>query len=211
MRYEWLDDYLMAKRAVTRDLQPDWNWIRYKIGDRMFAAVPLDDSNKPCFITLKVDPTEGEFLRAQYTDVIPGYYCDKQHWISVQPDGAVPDGTLRRLLDKARLLVLEGFSGRKQREILGLSACGTECGSCAFFGENCPGCNAARGKVFHAPAGRSCPIHACAVGKRRGASCARCGELPCGLWRATRDPRMDDAAFAENTAARIANLKEGWE
>ena len=31
MRYEWLDDYLMQKRAVTKDLQPVWNWIRYII------------------------------------------------------------------------------------------------------------------------------------------------------------------------------------
>lgn len=39
MRYEWLDDYLMQKRAVTKDLQPVWNWIRYHVGGRMFAAV----------------------------------------------------------------------------------------------------------------------------------------------------------------------------
>ena len=29
MRYEWLDAYLMKKTGVTRDLQKDWNWMRY--------------------------------------------------------------------------------------------------------------------------------------------------------------------------------------
>ena len=39
MRYIWLDDYLLKKKGVTKDLQPDWNWIRYHVGGKMFAAV----------------------------------------------------------------------------------------------------------------------------------------------------------------------------
>ena len=49
MRYDWMDEYLLAKRAVTKDLQAEWNWIRYKIGDRMFAAILLDDDDKPYY------------------------------------------------------------------------------------------------------------------------------------------------------------------
>ena len=37
-----------------------------------------------------LDPDEGEFLRSQYEDIIPGYYCNKKHWNSVKPDGNVP-------------------------------------------------------------------------------------------------------------------------
>ena len=80
MKYPWIDEYLMAKRAVTKDLQPEWNWIRYKIGDRMFAAILLDDDDRPVYINLKLEPTEGEFLRRQYADIIPGYYSDKRCW-----------------------------------------------------------------------------------------------------------------------------------
>ncbi len=44
----------------------------------MFAAVCLDDSSgKPVYITMKLDPTESEFLRQQYEDIIPGYYMNK--------------------------------------------------------------------------------------------------------------------------------------
>ena len=32
----------LNKRSVTKDLQSDWNWIRYHIGGKMFAAVCLD-------------------------------------------------------------------------------------------------------------------------------------------------------------------------
>lgn len=47
MRYTWLDEYLLEKAGVTKDLQKDWNWIRYSIGGKMFAAVCLGDDNEP--------------------------------------------------------------------------------------------------------------------------------------------------------------------
>lgn len=206
MRYTWLDEYLRAKRSVTVDRQPEWNWIRYKIGDRMFAALLLDDDDKPYYINLKVDPAEGEFLRGQYADIIPGYYSDKRCWISVMPDGTVPDALLKGLLDRAYRLALAGFSRKKQREILGLSCCGTDCAPCPFHGRECPGCNAAAGRVFHAPAGGACPIYACCVGKRRLATCASCGEMPCDIWRQTRDPNLSDAAFEDSIRRRVENL-----
>lgn len=72
MRYHWIDEYLLEKPAVTKDLQAEWNWIRYQIGGKMFAAVCLDgDTNKPVYITLKLKPEEGDFFRQQYEDIIP--------------------------------------------------------------------------------------------------------------------------------------------
>lgn len=118
MRYTWMDEHLMAKKGVTRDLQPDWNWIRYHVGGKMFAAICLDDADKPYYITLKLEPLEGEFWREQYDDVIPGYYMNKVHWNSVKPDGVVPDEILRDMLDKSYALVLGGFSKKRQRAIL---------------------------------------------------------------------------------------------
>ncbi len=118
MRYDWMDGYLLGKVGVTKDLQSEWNWIRYHVGGKMFAAICLDDEGKPYYITLKLEPLEGEFWRGQYEDVIPGYYMNKLHWNSIKADGAVPDGILRDMLDKSYALVLGGFSRKRQREIL---------------------------------------------------------------------------------------------
>lgn len=208
MRYDWMDAYLMGKRGVEKDLQVEWNWIRYKIGGKMFAAILLDDAdNHPVYINLKLEPTEGEFLRGQYADIIPGYYSDKRCWNSVMPDGQVPDELLRTLLDKSYALVLRGFSKQKQRELVGLSACGTDCADCPLHGDMCPGCNAVKGKVFHAPEGAACPLFACCANRHRYATCGECGELPCALMRATRDPNLSDAAFEESIRTRVGNLK----
>ena len=137
MRYSWIDEYLLSKGGVTKDIQKDWNWIRYQIGGKMFAAVCLGENNEPYYITLKLEPSEGDFLRQQYEDIIPGYYMNKTHWNSIKPDGEVPDDLLKDLLDKSYQLVLLGFSKKKQREILEaaqlvniISCCGTDCSKC---------------------------------------------------------------------------------
>ncbi|MBQ1297052.1 MAG: MmcQ/YjbR family DNA-binding protein [Clostridiales bacterium] len=118
MKYEWIDKYLLEKPGVTKDLQPEWNWIRYQIGGKMFAVICLDDNDKPYYITLKLEPLEGEFWRKQYEDIIPGYYMNKVHWNSVKADGKVPDDILRDLLNKAYGIVLGSLSRKKQKEIL---------------------------------------------------------------------------------------------
>ncbi len=121
MKYDWLDAYLLQKRGVTKDLQPVWNWVRYHIGGKMFAAVCLDDAGRPYYINLRLEPMNG--------------------------------------------------------------------------------------KVFHAPAGRACPIYACAVNRNHRATCAGCEKLPCEIWKSTRDPQLSDAAFADSIAQRVRNLK----
>lgn len=117
MRYIWIDEFLLGKKGVTKDIQKDWNWIRYQIGGKMFTAICLNEKSEPYYITLKLEPSEGDFLRNQYEDIIPGYYMNKVHWNSINPDGEVPDDLLKDLLEKSYQLVLSGFSKKKQEEI----------------------------------------------------------------------------------------------
>lgn len=118
MKYDWIDEYLLSKIGVTKDLKLEWNWIRYHIEDKMFAAICLDSNNEPHYITLKSDPLESEFLRKEYDDIIPGYYMNKTHWNSIKANGDVPDELVKSLLDKSYQLILKGFSKKKQEEIL---------------------------------------------------------------------------------------------
>lgn len=216
MRYVWLDGYLLGKTGVTKDLQQDWNWIRYQIGGKMFAAVCLNEKNEPYYITLKLEPAEGDFLRTQYEDILPGYYMNKVHWNSIKPDGEVPDDLLKDLLDKSYQLVLNGFSKKKQQEILTssvpnntLSCCGTECAECEYYGTMCKGCNASFGKVFHAPKGQACPIYECTVNQKKLKGCGVCSNVPCDIWRETKDPSFSDEEFERNIQERVNRLMEG--
>ena len=119
MKYDWIDEYLLAKKGVSKDFKEEWNWRRYMIEDKMFVAVCFDDDNKESLITLKLDPIEGDLLRQSYKDIIPGYYMNKVHWNSIKVDGEISDDMMMDLLDKSYDLVLAGFSKKKQMEILG--------------------------------------------------------------------------------------------
>ena len=41
MKYDWLDEYLLSKKGVAKDFKIEWNWVRYQIGGKLFAAVVL--------------------------------------------------------------------------------------------------------------------------------------------------------------------------
>lgn len=214
MKYVWIDEYLLSKKGVTKDLQKDWNWIRYQIGGKMFAAVCLDEKDEPYYITLKLEPSEGDFLRNQYEDILPGYYMNKVHWNSIKPDGEVPDELLKDLLDKSYQLVLGGFSKKKQKEILEsatlqLSCCGTECWKCSCYGSMCKGCNESLGKVFHAPEGKACPIYECSINNKKKKDCGECTCVPCDIWKKTKDPSYSDEEFENSIKERVQRLRGG--
>ncbi|MBQ7283563.1 MAG: MmcQ/YjbR family DNA-binding protein, partial [Oscillospiraceae bacterium] len=115
----WIDEYLVAKKAVQKDYKAEWNWDIYMIEGKMFAAICYDDeTQKAKFLTLKLEPSEGEFLRSQYEDIIAGYYMNKTHWNSVVMDGNVPNELVKEMLDKSYSLILASFSKKKQTELL---------------------------------------------------------------------------------------------
>lgn len=89
-----------------------------------------------------------------------------------------------------------------------VSCCGIDCGACECRGNLCVGCNACEGRVFHAPEGGVCPIYDCVRNKKGLAHCGQCREVPCTIWKNTRDPKFTDEEFAENMAERVRNLAE---
>lgn len=93
--------------------------------------------------------------------------------------------------------------------IQNISCCGTDCSACGISGSLCEGCNACEGKVFHAPKGKACPIYECAVLEKKLTDCSACTELPCAVWRSTRDPKYTDEEFENSINERIANLRQG--
>lgn len=119
MKYLWIDHYLMQKIGVTKDFKQEWQWTRYLIGEKMFAAVCKNEEGKDTLITLKLAPADGDFLRQQYEDIIPGYYMNKIHWNSIKTDGGVPNELLKDMLDQSYQLVLHGLSKKRQKEITG--------------------------------------------------------------------------------------------
>lgn len=123
-RYQWLDAYLLAKPGVEKDFKEEWQWWRYQVGGRLFAATLCPGEQYQAqyagkdLINLKCDPVMGELYRQQYPEVLPGFYTDKRCWNAVDLGGNLPDGLVRQMCDDSYRLVFEKLTKKAQREIL---------------------------------------------------------------------------------------------
>ena len=120
MQYDWLDAELCLWPGVTKDFKAEWNWTRYMVGGKLFCAICHDDAGGDVYITVKLEPLRGEFLRGQFPDVIPGYYMNKTHWNSVRTAGSLPEDILRGMLEESYRLVAAGLP-KRAREALGIA------------------------------------------------------------------------------------------
>ena len=110
--------YAETFSSAHTDFKAEWGATRLLLDDKMFGMLGQDKSGKR-ILTVKLKPEDGELLREQYAEIVPGYYMNKVHWNSLKADGNVPDDLLKEMLDKSYNLVLTGFSKKKQKEILG--------------------------------------------------------------------------------------------
>ncbi|MCI2056391.1 MAG: MmcQ/YjbR family DNA-binding protein [Oscillibacter sp.] len=124
MNYPWLEKYLLAKTGVTNDYKMEWGWQRYMVGGKLFAAIMHPSGeHAPAYaekdlLNLKCDPMFSQLLRAEYREIMPGFYADKRTWISVDLGGELPDELLEKLIDDSYALVFEKLTQKLQREIL---------------------------------------------------------------------------------------------
>ena len=123
MDYNWLDEYLRAKPGAEHDYKLEWQWDHYMIRGKLFAAVCAPGPEHKTYgghplVNLKCDPRRAELYRAEFPDILPGFYCDKRNWIAVLLDGNVPDAVLRELCDQSYELVLAKLPKYVQKELI---------------------------------------------------------------------------------------------
>jgi len=124
MKYAWLDKFLLNMPGTKHDFKPEWQWDRYLVCGKMFAAICTPDPkykphNGRTMAILKCDPQLAELFRNQYPDVVPGFYSDKRCWNSVYLDGDVPDDVLKAMCNLSYKLVFAKLPKKFQKEIIG--------------------------------------------------------------------------------------------
>ena len=122
--YPWLEYYLSQKPGALRDYKLEWKWDRWQVGGKLFAALctPGPDYKEHAgrtMVILKCDPTLAEGFRAQYPEVVPGFYSDKRHWNSIYLDGELSEEVLKSMIDMSYNLVFGKLTKKLQREITG--------------------------------------------------------------------------------------------
>lgn len=90
--------------TVDQPFQQDFltTVARHGHSRKWFAILMRKDGRD--FANLKCEPLEGAMLRGMFTGVRPGWHMNKDHWISVDLAGDVPDEVICRLLDASHAL-----------------------------------------------------------------------------------------------------------
>ena len=113
MNVEEIREYCLDKKAVTEGFPFDETTLVFKVMNKMFCLLGLDDSR----ISLKNDPEKNVEIRALYPSVIPGYHLNKQHWNTIQLDGSLPPELMQKLIDESYEIIVESLPKKKKQEL----------------------------------------------------------------------------------------------
>jgi len=113
MAIEWVRKFCAAQPHTTAEVL--WgNDLVFKIGGKMFAAMPLDPA--PVCLSFKVQ--EEEFAEiCEREGVIPAPYSARYHWVALERENAIPPAELKNLLKQSYSLVFAKLP-KKTRESL---------------------------------------------------------------------------------------------
>ena len=89
---------------------PDWEV--FKVRGKVFMLM-TDIAGEPIVI-VKADPEDSRALREQHKDITPGYHMNKQHWITLNPGGDLPESLVDELVTESYLLVVENLPHAKR-------------------------------------------------------------------------------------------------
>ncbi len=114
MNIEEFRDYCIAKKGVTEGFPFDDVTLVFKVMDKMFAIITVDNFD---FINLKCDPEKAVELREQYNAIKPGYHMNKKHWNSVYVNQDAPDRLIYQLVDDSYNLIVSSLTKKLQKEL----------------------------------------------------------------------------------------------
>jgi len=114
----WLEAVAARMPGAEFGEKAEWEAYILSVGGKQFARLGTDSSGSPV-VTVKGDPLENEALRQEFDEVVPGYYSNKRHWISVHlAPGTFPEDRLRELVEASYALVFASLTKRVRDGIL---------------------------------------------------------------------------------------------
>jgi predicted DNA-binding protein (MmcQ/YjbR family) len=114
---ELIDSFCLSLSGTRKEYKEEWEVFRYLLNDKMYLMVGQNKEGTN-ILTLKGNPEENQKLREQYSEVEPGYYMNKEHWVSIPLKTNMTQEQVHQCLQKAYELVLASFSKKKQAELL---------------------------------------------------------------------------------------------
>lgn len=105
--------YCLSKKAVTEHFPFDNRTLVFKVMNKMFALMDVQDFDG---INLKCDPERAIELREHYVGITPGYHMNKKLWNTVSTQEDVSDELLIELIDHSYQLIIESLPKKLRDE-----------------------------------------------------------------------------------------------
>lgn len=115
MNIESLREYCLSKKEVTESFPFGDTTLVFKVFDKMFALVNLDEDLS---VNLKCDPEKAIELREKYSAVLPGYHMNKTYWNTIMVDSTVPDNLIKEWIDHSYEEVVKALPKNKQLTVI---------------------------------------------------------------------------------------------
>ncbi len=111
MNIEEVRDYCLSKPFVEESFPFDEETLVFKVANKMFALLPLDNVENQS-VNLKGEPEKNIEYRERFEGVEPGFHMNKKHWNTVMLDSDIDMDLIKQMIDVSYDLVLAGVPKR---------------------------------------------------------------------------------------------------
>ncbi len=114
MTWDELKAICLALPWSTWDQPFDARTVVFRVGGRIFALAAPD--SHPLKVNLKGEPALNRDLRCSYSEIVPGWHMNKEHWNTVELEGGLGREFVEGLVRHSYERVLAGLprASRKQ-------------------------------------------------------------------------------------------------
>lgn len=107
MLWDELKAACLSLPSATWDTPFGPETVVFRVGGKIFALCSPD--GRPLKVNLKGEPGLNRDLRASYPDIVPGWHMNKEHWNTVNLEGALEAGFIEGLIRHSYERVAEGL------------------------------------------------------------------------------------------------------
>jgi Uncharacterized protein conserved in bacteria len=116
MNLEEIREYCINIKGASESFPFDEVTLVFKVMDKMFAVIGLEQKEEGFSVTLKCDPDKALELRETYEGIIPAFHFNKRYWNSVRLEKDVSDKMIKELVNHSVEEVIKKLPKKKQEE-----------------------------------------------------------------------------------------------
>ncbi len=115
MNKDQIEEYLSQFKGSESSYPFGPEALVYKVMGKMFALVSQGEEIPR--VTLKCVPEDGALLVSQFDSVVPGYYMNKKHWITISLTGELPQEMLIDLANDSYTLIVNKLTKKDKNTL----------------------------------------------------------------------------------------------